>query len=151
MTPAAEPNAALAALTLPQLAELREQYAAEATAVRAQLAVIGTELNRRYGPEWLAAFNQQNKVSGEFTLEREGVKLKGAIGKTVKWDSAKLMAIASAMPWDEAARLFKIEFSMTETAFKGVPEGELRAKLIDARTVAYSPLSISIQPKESPK
>lgn len=144
-------SADLAKLSLQQLEELHTLYATEAVTIKAQLAAIGAELNRRYGPDWQASFTAQNKQSGDITLEREGVKLKGTIGKKVAWDSPKLMAIASAMPWDEATRLFKIEFSMTETAFKGVPDGELRSKLMDARTVTFSPVSISIQPKENPK
>jgi hypothetical protein len=139
-------------MTLPQLAELQAILGAEAAEVKAQLGAIGAELARRYGQEWQQIFVNQNKTHGDITLDRDGIKLKGTIGKKVVWDSTKLMALANELTWEETRRLFKIEFSVTETAFKDVENETLKARLVDARTVMYAPVQISIiQPKESPK
>lgn len=83
------------------------------------------------------------KPDGSLTFTRDGMKFKAEISKTVKWDNAKLQAVASTMPWTTVERLFDIKFSVPELKFKSIIDEDLLTKLTDARTTTRSPVKVS--------
>lgn len=123
------------------VADLREAAARHNTiidAAKEQLDLIQAELRRRYESRLTEHLRSLEKNHGQHTFEEEGLKLTAEITARVKWDSAKLEAIASKMPWHEAQRLFKIDFSVPEKNYAAVRDEKLLDQLIDARTVKYS-------------
>jgi hypothetical protein len=134
-----ENPADLTKLSLPEL--LHEQSIAAAAALGAKLhgAVIKDEVSRRFLASAQQSLIQQGKEYGTANLELQGgFKVKAELRQKVKWDSDKLMAVARDLPFERVAALFKIEFSMSETAYKGVAmlSPELRAKIDEARTTS---------------
>lgn len=124
-------------LPLSKIHELTEQANADAASAKARLAAIKNELGRRFGESVKQALDQQGKEHGTVTLPmQDGFTLKGERKQTVKWDSAKLMGIAQTLPWERVQQLFKIEFSMSETIYKGIGAAapELRERIDAART-----------------
>lgn len=105
---------------------------------KATLDNINAELLARYGERFKAELASAGKTEGEISREVDGVKLTFAIKPKVKWDGAKLQAIASSLPWDVAQRVFKIEFSVPEKTYKAMTDTGLLNRLSDARTVEYS-------------
>lgn len=85
-----------------------------------------------------------DKLSGDITFENEAGKFKASIGKTVKWDSAKLQSIAANMPWPEVVSFFKIDFSVPESNYKSAQtlRPELAGLLDEARSTKYGELTI---------
>jgi len=115
--------------------EMHEKNIAES---KAKIETFNNELRRRFQSLLTDALGQQDKQHGQHTFEVDGVKLTGEIRATVKWDSKKLEDIASSMPWHEAQRIFKIDFSVPEKTFHSLHDQKLLDQLVDARTVKYS-------------
>lgn len=105
---------------------------------KATLDNINAELLARYGERFASELTAAGKTDGEVSREVDGVKLTYAVKPKVKWDNARLQAIAAGMPWDVAQRVFKIEFAVPERTFKALTDNGLIAKLNEARTVEYS-------------
>ena len=123
------------------VAELREIAARHTNTIDAakeQLDLIQAELQRRYADRLTEHLRSMDKNHGQHTFEADGFKLTAEITARVKWDSTKLEAIASKMPWHEAQRLFKIDFSVPEKNYSAVRDEKMLDQLIDARTVKYS-------------
>lgn len=123
------------------VAELRELVAthnATIDAAKGELEVLQQELRHRYEDKLAQHLRSLEKNHGQMTFEEDGVKLTAEVKATVKWDSQKLEDIAKTMPWQDAQRLFKIEFSVPEKNYAAVRDEKLLDKLIDARTVKYS-------------
>lgn len=100
-------------------------------------AALREELSRRFAASGIQALAQQNKEHGTTTLElQDRFKVKVERKQEVKWDSAALMAVAQTLPWERVRQLFKIDFSMSETIYKGIAAAapELREKIDAART-----------------
>lgn len=99
-------------------------------------------------------FDDADKTAGEITTKVQGFKIKLKIDKRVTWDSAGLLDVAKTMPWAEATKLFKIQFSMGEREYGalGVKAGiddtamSVLAKVNEAREVRFSePKIVSIE------
>lgn len=99
---------------------------------------INAELLARYGERFASELSAAGKVEGEISREVDGIKMTYAIKPKVKWDGAKLEAIASTLEWDIAKRVFKIDFSVPEKTYKAITDKALLSQLTDARTVEYS-------------
>lgn len=139
----AQPSA-LAAIPIAALMQQRDQLSAQMSNLSKAISTIDGEVASRYVPAFAALLAQQGKEAGSLTFERDGFKMKGDVRKSVKWDGAKLQAIASGMDWPTASRLFKIEFGVSEATYKALIDEELRKRLDDARTVKLSTPSVSI-------
>lgn len=112
------------------------------------VAPIQAELERRYGAALAAEYNAQKKQSGTVRLELpEDFEAVADASKKVEWDSGKLMAVASTMSWDQASKLFKIDFSVPEKIYSGLAAANPElAKAIDAaRAVKYGKPKITLQ------
>src|SRR4051812_16735135 len=110
----------LTTLTLADLHE-RQQIAIEmATQAKTAVAEFQTEIDNRLSSSAKATFVQAGKEYGTKTLPLQGgLEAKVEIKKTVDWDSEKLLTLAMTMPWERVRQLFKVEFSMGETLYKG--------------------------------
>jgi hypothetical protein len=123
------------------LAELRK------TLVVATITALQEELALRLTPEAAQMFAAAGKDAGDITFTTHGgLKFKASVSKTVKWDGAKLQAIAAEMEWPAVQRLFKIDFGVAESTYKAIIDDGLRAKLDDARTTKLGDLKITIIP-----
>jgi hypothetical protein len=124
------------------LAQISDMIADNETAAalhKANLTALKAELSRRFLESARQSLIQQGKDYGTANLElQDGFKVKVELRQKVKWDSVKLMAVARELPFERVEALFKIEFSMSETVYKGVSalSPELRAKIDDARTTS---------------
>lgn len=137
-------NKGLQALSLAELRDhLLAAEARKATAV-AEIGVLQEEISFRLSPEAAQLFAAAGKDAGDVTFTTHGgLKFKASVSKTVKWDNAKLQAIAATMEWPVAQRLFKIDFAVPEATFKAILDDELRKKLEDARTTKLGDLKIT--------
>lgn len=108
----------------------------------ADIATIQGEITRRLSDDAKALFAKADKASGDVTFETDDGKFKASIGKSVKWDSGQLQAIARQLPWEQVELLFDITFAVPEARYKALVDPALKAKLDDARTVKYGELSI---------
>lgn len=141
---AARPNAKLPLADLE--AGIRNQNAIIANA-KAQIATLQTEIDARLGDSVKRAYEQADKQHGTLTLElQDGLKAKADVSKTVKWDSGVLMDIASNLSWDRVSALFKVEFSMSETVYKGIAaaDPDLKKKVDKARLVKFGEPKITL-------
>jgi hypothetical protein len=123
------------------VAELRDLVATQTSIINAAKAEVDTiqqELRSRFEARLTEYLAQADKQHGQHTFEVDGVKLTAEVKATVKWDSTALEGIASKMPWPEAQRLFKIDFSVPEKNYNAIRDEKLLDQLIDARTVKYS-------------
>lgn len=127
----------LGSLTLPQLYDAQQRAIAEAVAAKSLVAEIGAEASKRFGASAVNALKQTGKDHGSIILPlQDGYAVKAELRRTIKWDSAGLMAVAKTLPWDRVEAMFKIEFSMPEAIYKGVAafSPEMREKIDAART-----------------
>lgn len=111
------------------------------------------EISLRLAPAIKAAMDATEKTHGVITgpLPLSNTHtLKLDVGKSVKWDSAKLQAIAQTLPWARVEAIFKIDFSVSEAIYKGIKAvaPELAEKIEDARTVTYGTPKVSLVPVE---
>lgn len=135
-------NFNIKSLTIPELREYIANLISRQAALKQAAEEAQDELASRVSNEAAALFAKAGKTSGDITFEADGVKLKASVSKSVKWDNAKLQAVAASMDWDTAQRIFKISFDVPEATFKAIPDPELVAKLTEARTVKYGELTI---------
>ena len=70
------------------------------------------------GPEQILTDAGKMQDGGSTTIELHGGKFNVEAEKKVKWDSAKLQAVASKMPWPMVEAIFKIKFEISETKYK---------------------------------
>lgn len=111
--------------------------------IKMEIALAKDTLTNMYADAADSLFKLQDKQSGDITFVDQNLKLKASISKTIKWDSAKLRAIASVLDWPTVEKLFDIEFSVPEARFNALTDDKLRAQLVDARTVKYGALTIT--------
>jgi hypothetical protein len=101
---------------------------------------VQAELERRLGASAKAAYDQAGKEHGTLSLPLQGgLMAKLDVTKKVEWDSEKLLKLAQTMPWERVTAMFKIVFAVSETTYKGIAvlDGDLKAKIDDARTVKF--------------
>lgn len=142
------PPMALGTMSTEALADYRLSLTGKLARVRMEIEAADDEIARRLMPSAKAAFEQAGKTDGTITLPLQGgLTAKVEVRKTVKWDTDELMKLAKTMPWERASSLFKIDFSMGETAYKGVKLADpaLAAEIDRARTVKYSEPKIVLE------
>lgn len=106
------------------------------------------EVKRRVGNGLADALAAEGKEVGSITKELDdGVKVKGEIKQSVKWDAGQLQTIASTMTWPQIQHYFKITFSVPEKIYNALdPESALFKALTKARTTEKGDLSVSFAP-----
>ena len=123
---------------LDALLEARAHVEAELAKGRAILADVNSAIAEATKDALDLAMKATGKYSGTINFMSGTLKLKADIKKDVKWDSAALAPIVASMPYEEAEKIFKIEFSVPERAFNALPDGNMKASILAARTVKYS-------------
>ena len=121
--------------------QLRAEFAAE------QIKEIDTEIARRFIDQVQAAYANAGKTDGTLTVDLpNGWKVKSVVRKTVKYDSAILLGVASQMPWERAQKLFKVDVRMTESLYKALDavDPQLKLKVDEGRTVTTSDPSLEL-------
>lgn len=91
------------------------------------------------------------KDGGSKTVEEYGCKFTLEASKDVKWDSAKLQAVAAQLPWAQVEHIFKIKFEISETVYKqlkasvaaGMFSAELMKQIDEARTFTVGEAKIT--------
>lgn len=112
------------------------------------VAAVQSEINGRLGKSGVNDLTAMGKTHGTVTLElQDNMSAKVVVDRKVKWDGGKLLAVAQTMPWDKAMSIFKLDVSMSETAYKGVAmlDAELKAKIDDARTETIGEPKVTLQ------
>lgn len=124
----------------------REAAVTTLDAAKAALGAIDAEILAATKARVEQLYALTGKTHGTVTADVGDFKIKGDISKTVSYDTAKLLPIASKMSYEEATKTFKIEFSVAEKVYKGLTP-ELRAEIDKARTTKYAPLKITLVKK----
>jgi hypothetical protein len=130
----------------PTLSELRDQIAANKSLIdtaKANIAEVEAIILAEHGALLDKHMAEAGLTHGQHSTEIDGVKLTFKIGQRVDWDSNVLESIANTLPWEQVRRIMKIEFSVPEKNFNGLPDDELKDRLMDARTVKYSAPSVT--------
>lgn len=135
-------------LTLPELLKEQNAVAELLNTAKACVAAVQAEVNARLGKSGVNDLAAQAKTHGTVTLElQDRMRAKVVVDRKVKWDGAKLLAVAQTMPWDRAMSIFKLDVSMSETAYKGVAmmDAELKAKIDAARTETIGEPKVTLE------
>lgn len=128
---------------------LREQRRNVVALIEQQKAIL-QQIDDRFaevlGAGMREMMSTSGKQSGEITWTLEdGSKYKCSVSKTVKYDSEKLQRIASAMPWEKAQKVFRIELSVPEATYQNIVKLDpaLANEIEDARTVRYGDIRVT--------
>lgn len=138
--------------SLPELKQLQDGYESGVKSLTDKRNAVRAELVRRFGQSAVQSLAQKDKTHGSVTLDlQDRFRIKGDVKQEVKWDSAALMAIAKTLPWERVTQLFKIDFSMSETVYKGIAAAapELRERIDAARTTKIKEPSLRIEQEDS--
>ena len=139
-------NQSLGSLQL-QLSSLKQLV----TANKAEQAEIMAEVVNRLGGTLRNDLAAKGKGYGSHTRELpDGVKVKGEIKQTVKWDGDQLRTIASTLTWEQIAHYFKITFVVPEGIYKALdPTSKIYGAITNARTTSLGDLTVSfVAPKD---
>lgn len=129
-------NADVSKMSISDLAEIRAINLDEMIACKAAVNEIDAELVRRFGDQIAAAYATANKSFGTVRVPLSaGFVLECDKDKSVSYDQQKMTSIASKMPWEKSAHLFKFKIEMGEAIFNAMPPDELKSAIVDARTV----------------
>ena len=96
-------------------------------------------------PEAILREADKLEDGGSKSIEMHGAKFSVEAKKTVKWDSAKLQAVAAQMDWPTVSALFDITFKMKEKTFEasqGLMDPSVMNQIKDARAVTIGEPSI---------
>lgn len=138
--------------SLSELQQLQDGYTSGAKSLKAKADAVKAEIARRYAESANQALAQAGKTHGSGKLQlQDRFAAKYDVKQEVKWDSAALLSIAQTLPWDRVQALFKIEFSMSETIYKGIAAAapELRERIDAARTTTIKPPAITLVREEA--
>jgi hypothetical protein len=138
---------ALERASLSELLDLQNGYASSIATFKGRADAVKAELARRFAASAAESLKQKGKTHGSGKLElQDRLAVKYDVKQEVKWDSPALMAIAQTLPWERVAAIFKIEFSVSETVYKGIAAvaPELREKIDAARTTKIKEPSLAL-------
>lgn len=143
---------ALERASLSDLIDLQDGYTSSIATFKDRLTAVKAELSRRFAESATRALAQKGKGygSGKLALQ-DRMAVKYDVKQEVKWDSAALQAVAQTLPWERVKALFKIEFSMSETIYKGIAAiaPELCEKIDAARTTIIKPPAVTLVKEEA--
>ena len=135
----------LSYMSLGRLKDLQRSAETDLADAKAVLAVVQGAISTKMTPVMEQEFLAAGKEKGALTFKTPcGNKVKGEIATTVKWDDDKLRALASAMTWDQIKHWFTIKFSVSERLFNAIEPGPMKDAFVDARTVEYKPLKVTL-------
>ena len=138
--------AAIATLATPELAELIDLIDKDATLIKLRKDKLACALNRKYGDAAQKARLDAGKDTGVVHLDDAGFDVAAEVGKTVKWDQAKLVAVLNALPTETAKHYAKAEFKVDERKYAAAPP-DIQKILAPARAVVPGRATYTLKPK----
>ena len=125
------------------LASERFRISNQLDALKSELSAIDGQISTIAEPFMTAKLKNSKKDSGSLRLDIDGIQIQGDIRKTVKWDSDALREIAEQIAADDAAIIFKLDFSVSEKQLELLEECDHPAlgQIMLARSVKLSPFS----------
>lgn len=114
--------------------------------LRSEIKEIDRALEYAAWPVMEQRLLTDKKEHGEFKLEVEGVTLKGAIRKTISWNSDALKQVAATLDPEDSNAIFDVKVSISEKNYTMLLECNHPAlgNIMLAREVKLSPFSIKI-------
>lgn len=148
-----QPTRELADYPLAELYKEREALDLVLADFKARANAVDGEIGTRTAEAVKAIVAASGKTHGVINaplLMCNSLTAKVDISKKVDWDTGKLMAIAQTLPWDRVKAIFKIDFSVSETIYKGLEAAapELFKQIEAARTVKYGEPKLTLVPVE---
>lgn len=132
-------------MDLPRLKKEAEYLAECRAEIDAELKRIESEILSRFQDEFKDELGRRGQEYGDYSFERDDVKLKFSITKTVSWDSEKLASMAEQIPAEIRENLYKIKITIPEKEWSAVAGTEIEPLLAMARTVKYSETKVSFK------
>ena len=83
---------------------------------------LDVQISEIINPEGVLREAKKLENGGSKSIKQAGSKIEVEAKKEVKWDNTQLQNIASAMPWQSVVQLFKIDFEMKESVYKGIQD-----------------------------
>lgn len=137
--------------SLQELHDARESVNQQIQQLKTKLSEIDGAIVHRTKGLVEQMFTLAGKQSGTVKVAGDdGMVINGEIPKKVEWDTAKLMAVAETMSAEEALEIFDIKFSVPEkkfTSLAGRVDPAAHQAILDARTVKYGDMKISLEAK----
>jgi hypothetical protein len=130
--------------TLIQMLDDRGALEREIGQLKGRLTQLNRRINEAAKPALESAYLREGKPSGIIRFPVGNHFFKAEVDKRVTWDSDILHGVAVELPPEQAGELFKVTYTMAETAFKAITDPKLKAKLTTARTVKYGEPKISV-------
>jgi hypothetical protein len=124
-------------MTLADLLKWQAETAGMKALVAADEKALQAELARRYAADHAASLARTGKTAGTITSVLEGgLRLQADTPKgSVKWDQAKLWAVAADLTREQLEHYCKIELTPKEAVYKALePGSNMLGALKDART-----------------
>ncbi len=137
---------AIATLATPELAELIDLIDKDATLLKLRKDKLACALNRKYGDAAQKARLDAGKDTGVVHLEDAGFDVSAEVGKTVKWDQAKLIEALDSLPTETAKHYAKAEFKVDERKYAAAPP-DIQKILAPARAVVPSRATYTLKRK----
>ncbi|HAX91972.1 MAG TPA: hypothetical protein DCY07_07180 [Rhodospirillaceae bacterium] len=138
--------AAIATLATPELAELIDLIDKDATLLKLRKDKLACALNRKYGDAAQKARINAGKDTGVVHIDDADFDVAAEVGKTVKWDQEKLIAVLNALPTETAKHYAKAEFKVDERKYAAAPP-DIQKILAPARAVVPSRATYTLKRK----
>lgn len=114
----------------------RDACLEQIAALKTQVEAVNKSLLALAEPTLKEAMSLKEKDYGTFNIVVMGNDLKVNVPQSVKYDSAKMLAIAMGMTWEKANKTFKIECGMAEKVYGSLDalDPDLKKAVDAART-----------------
>jgi hypothetical protein len=132
--------------SLEQLYNEQEGAIEALAAAKAAKAAVDAEILEATLPRITHLYTLTGKQHGSVSLDAGTFTAKADISKKVEWDSGVLMSVASNISFDEARKVFKMEFSVPEKIYKELTP-ELKAAVDAGRTTKYGDVKVVLVKK----
>jgi hypothetical protein len=129
------------------LASMWSDYKRSCELAKNMQEMVASEMRSRHTDKVIEQLRERGREHGEVTMSIDNTTVRFDVRATVKWDSEKLRKAAADIPADVRDSILKIELSIPEKIYAGL-SGELRTKVDDARSVAYSEPKVSFPSAE---
>lgn len=127
-----------------ELSYRREEFEATLAPKKARLEELNSSIAAMAQPLAAAAYEREGKPDGTVRFASGDAIFKSVVSKTVSYDGDKLMEIAGSIPWEQSRTIFKFKADVPEKNFKALEDGDLKSRIMAARTVKYGEAKITI-------
>ena len=125
--------------TIKQVADSIAILEAQIAVLAAERSALEKDLAALVWPTMEKKLSEKGSEHGDHVFDIDGVKVKGTIRRTVKWDSERLQAVAATLPADQRG-IFKVDVAVPEKIWDtlSISNPSLAEQLAPAREVKYS-------------